>query len=224
MASRRKPGAQDGRGPAGRRCPGLRRDDGGPAWPETKWRPASLPASTVPGSVGPARRRNRLSQGGSGRGLAAPVGPSGSFAGILLFRFRFLRVPRPALRPASVPWRGPSFSALRLRIPVPYRTSGKRSLSDVLSRFHPPGGFRFRRTLEGKWVRHWLAPPPRASSFRLPGPCFDQLPSEDFRRSPRGRAWERLSVSGGGRALPQEDHCTRFPSRAKRYFGDSACG
>jgi len=157
--------------------------------PKTKWRPALPPASTVPRSVRLARRPGLLSQGGSGRGLAAPVGPSGSFAGILLFRFRFLRVPRPASRPASVPWRVPSFSALRLRIQVPCRTPMKRSFFGVLSRNLPPGGFRFRRTLEGKWVRLWLAPLPRASSFRLPG---TSLPSAsvlaNFRRFPRGRA------------------------------------
>ena len=67
------------------------------------------------------------------------------------------------------------------------------SFAVVLSRFRPPGGFRFRRTLEGKWVRPWLAPPPRASSFRLPGPCFVQPEIlANFRRSPPGRAWERL--------------------------------
>jgi hypothetical protein len=79
-----------------------------------------------PLSLGPFRSARRplwLSQGGSGRGLAAPVGPSGSFAGILLFRFRFLRVPRPARRPATVPWRDPIVSVLRLRHSVPYRTS-----------------------------------------------------------------------------------------------------
>ena len=70
---------------------------------------------------------------------------------------------------SSVPWRVPSFSAFRLRIQVPCRTPTKRSFFGVLSRNLPPGGFRFRRTLEGKWVRLWLAPPPRASSFRLPG-------------------------------------------------------
>jgi hypothetical protein len=91
-------------------------------------------------------------------------------------------------------------SVLRHRLPGPYRTPTKRSFLGVLSRFLPPGGFRFRRTLEGKWVRLWLAPPPRASSFRLPGPRFNWLRSEDFRRSPRGRSWERLSVSG--RPLP----------------------
>ena len=31
---------------------------------------------------------------------------------------------------------------------------------------------RFRRTLEGKWVRLSLSRQPRASSFRLPGPRF----------------------------------------------------
>jgi hypothetical protein len=140
--------------------------------PKTKWRPALLPASTVPGSVGPARRRDRLSQGGSGRGLAAPVGPSGSFAGSLLIRFRFLRVPRPALRPASVPWRVPSSRPCGFELKVPCRTFDEANFFDVLSPFLPPGGFRFRRTLEGKWVRLRLAPLPRASSFRLPGPCF----------------------------------------------------
>jgi hypothetical protein len=166
-----------------------------------------------PWVVGPARRRDRLSQGGSGRGLAAPVGPSGSFAGILLFRFRFLRVPRPALRPASVPWRVPSFFRLAASNSGSLSDADEAKLLRVLSRYLPPGGFRDRRTLEGKWVRLWLAPPPRASSFRLPGPRFLRF------RFLRTSAAFRLAVPGSvypfpeGRALPHEGHWHRIPIR-----------
>ena len=151
-----------------------------------------LPASTVPGSVGLAREGEtafpREVPAEALRPRSVPQVPSQDhcWSGSGSCGFRSLPCGR-----SSVPWRVPSFSALRLRIPVPYRTSMKRSFSDVLSRFLPPGGFRFRRTLEGKWVRLWLAPLPRASSFRLPGPRFLRLPSEDFRRFPPGRAWER---------------------------------
>jgi len=134
-----------------------------------------------------------------GRFRPRPRGPGRSL--------RFLRrniaipVPVPAGSSASL---AAGFGSLAGTFLLGLAASNEGSLSDVreasfsevLSRFLPPGGFRFRRTLEGKWVRLWLAPPPRASSFRLPGPHFDQLPSEDFRRSPRGRVWERLSVSG----------------------------
>jgi hypothetical protein len=131
-----------------------------------------------------------------GRFRPRPCSPGRSLRfldpGILLFRFGFLRVPRPALRPASVPWRVPSFfrlAASKRSFPVGL---DEAKLLRVLSRFLPPGGFGFRRTLEGKWVRPWLAPLPRASSFRLPGPRFLRLLSEDFRRSPLGRRRDRL--------------------------------
>lgn len=190
-----------------------------PSRPKTKWRPASLPASTVPRSVGPARRRDRLSQGGSGRGLAAPVGPSGSFAGSLLIRFRFLRVPSLALRPVFGSLAGSFLLGLAASNSSSLSVVREASFAVALSRFLPPGGFRFRRTLEGKWVRLWLAPLPRASSFRLPGPS---LPStsvlSNFRRSPLGRAWERLSVSGRprpatGRTLAPESESRQALNR-----------
>ena len=107
---------------------------------------------------------------------------------------------------SSDPWRVPSFSALRLRIPVPCRTSRKRSFFDALSRFLPPGGFRFRRTLEGKWVRLWLAPLPRASSFRLPGPHFLRLPSLRTSAAFRGAVPGSFSPFPEGRSLPQEEY------------------
>ena len=77
--------------------------------------------------------------------------------------------PTPCLAAGHGSLAGSEISARRHRYSVPYRTPTKRSFLGVLSRNLPPGGFRFRRTLEGKWVRLWLAPPPRASSFRLPG-------------------------------------------------------
>jgi hypothetical protein len=144
---------------------------------QTKGRPALLPASTIPGSVDPARRRDRLSQGGSGRGLAAPVGPSGS-----LRRSIADPVPVPA---GSAPRLAAGFGSLAGIFLLGLAASNSNSLSVVreasfavvLSRFLPPGGFRFRRTLEGKWVRLWLAPLPRASSFRLPGPSLPSASS-----------------------------------------------
>ena len=172
-----------------------------------------LPASTVPRSVRLARRPGSLSQGGSGRGLAAPVGPSGSFAGSLLIRFRFLRVPRPALRPASVPWRVPSCSALRPRNPVPYRTSEKRSFAVSFRETFRPGASGFAGPLKesgfGFGLRRRLALLPSG----CPGPRFDRLPSEDFRRSPRGRSWERLSVSGRPRPATRRTLALRPESR-----------
>src|SRR4051812_26370852 len=145
--------------------------------PQTKWRPAFPPASTVPRSVRFARRRSWLSQGGSGRGLAAPVGPSGSFAGILLFRFSPLRAPLLALRPDFGSLAGSVFLRLAASNFGSLSDSDEASFLGFLSQSLQPGGLRFRRTLEGKWVRLWLAPLPRASSFRLPRPRFDPLPS-----------------------------------------------
>ncbi|MEA3064759.1 MAG: hypothetical protein QOJ27_1205 [Sphingomonadales bacterium] len=183
------------RGRAGRDRPRVGRESLRPndrAAPKTKWRPALLPASTVPRSVRLARKRSSLSQGGSGRGLAAPVGPSGSFAGISLFRFRFLRVPLLALRPDFGSLAGSSLLRLAASKVVSLSVVREASFQVVLSRFLPPGGFRFRRTLEGKWVRHWLAPPPRASSFRLPGTSFR---SASVRRHPPLSAGPSLRAS-----------------------------
>jgi hypothetical protein len=193
--------------------------------PKTKWRPASLPASTVPRSVSLAREGE----------TAFPR-----------------EVPAEALRPRSVP-QVPSqeycysgsgscgFRALpcgRLRFPGGIRPSPscdidirfpigrplKRTSSVVLSRNLPPGGFRFRRTLEGKWVRLWLAPPPRASSFRLPGTFASIGFGPKTSAALRGAAAESVSPFPESRALRQASECQRFPSRAKRYLGESACG
>lgn len=70
-----------------------------------------------------------LSQGGSGRGLAAPVGPSGFLTGISLFRIGPLRVPRLALRPATVPWRDPNSPPCGFEIRLPIGRPMKRSFS-----------------------------------------------------------------------------------------------
>ena len=175
---------------------------GGPAFagmtrPKTKWRPASLPASTVPRSVRLARRHGLLSQGGSGRGLAAPVGPSGSFAEPSLVRFRFLRVPILALRPVFGSLAG-SFlpKPCGFRIPVPCRTPTKQASSASFRETFGPGASGFagpsKESGFGFGLRRRLALLPSG----CPGPRFDRLPSEDFRRSPRGRDWEGLSVSG----------------------------
>ena len=125
-----------------------------------------------------------------GRFRPRPCGPGRS----LRFLRRNIAIPVPV--PAgSAPCLAAGFGSLAGTFLLGLAASNSGSLSVVreasfavvLSRFLPPGGFRFRRTLEGKWVRHWLAPPPRASSFRLPGPRFLQLPSEDLSRFPRGR-------------------------------------
>ena len=184
-----------------------------------------LPASTVPGSVGPALRREPPFPG---RFRPRPCGPGRSLRfldpGISLFRFGFLRVPRPALRRLRFPGGSLVSRPCGFEFKFPYRTSDEASFFGVLSRFLRPGGFGFRRTLEGKWVRPWLAPPPRASSFRLPGPRFLRLPF--FRTSaafPRGRVWKLLSVSG--RPLPAtRGHWHRSVSRGKRPIGGRACG
>lgn len=184
--------------------------------PKTKWRPAFLPASTVPGSVGPARRRNRLSQGGSGRGLAAPVGPSGSFAGPLLVRFRFLRVPILALRPV--------FGSLAGSFPFGLAASRSGSLSDFDEAEASSMSFRgsFRPGASGsagprRKVGSALA---CAAASRFFLPVARTFASFGFR--PKTSAAFRGAVSGStfpfpdGRSLPQEGHCTHFPSRGKR--------
>ncbi len=173
-----------------------------------------LPASTVPRSVRLTRKRSSLSQGGSGRGLAAPVGPSGSFAGISLFRFQFLRVPRPALRPASVPWRVPSFGSLA--------ASKSGSLSDIREAKLPGRPFAVP---SARGLR--VPPDPRgkvgsalacaaASRFFLPV-ARTWLPSASVRRlsrSPPGRVWERLSVSG--RPLPATGRIMALDSESRQ--------
>ena len=162
---------------------------------KTKWRPASLPASTVPRSVGPARKGEtafpREVPAEALRPRSVPQVP------------RSMNIAIPVRVPAgSAPCLAAGFGSLagpvRLRLATstfrfPIGHPLKRTSSVVLSRFPPPGGFRFRRTLEGKWVRLWLAPLPRASSFRLPGPRFDRLPSEDFCRFSAGPPLEASS-------------------------------
>ena len=180
--------------------------------PKTKWRPASLPASTVPRSVRLTRKRSSLSQGGSGRGLAAPVGPSGSFAGILLFRFQSLRVPRPALRPASVPWRVPSFLALRLRIQGSLSDIREASFSaSFRGSFHPGASGSAGPSKEsgfGFGLRRRLA--------LLPSGCPDLA---SIGLGPKTWAAFRGAVAGSvcpfpeGRALLQEGHCHPNPIR-----------
>ena len=138
-----------------------------------------------------------------GRFRPRPCGPGRS----LRFPSRNIAIPgrspagpAPCLAAGHGSLAGSEFSALRLRNSVPYRSPRKRSFFGVLSRNLPPGGFRFRRTLEGKWVRLWLAPPPRASSFRLPGTL---LRSASVRRRPPLSAGPRLGASSvSGRARP----------------------
>ena len=116
---------------------------------------------------------------------------------------------------SPVPWRVPSFSALRLRIPVPYRTPTKRSFFvSFRGSFRPGASGSAGPSKEsgfGFGLRRRLA--------LLPSGCPD-LASFGFR--PKTSAAFRGAVSGStcpfpdGRSLPQEDHCTCFPSRSKR--------
>jgi hypothetical protein len=154
-----------------------------------------LPALTVSGSVaspvkvkpfspeglslGSFLRRGPLSipskfpspgEPGSGRGLSAPVGPCEFLQGNIAvpvrssgrrsppcggFRFPFGSRILPPLRASGTS--RPSPETVKRNFSVSFRGSFGRSL-------------RFRRTLEGKWVRLSLSRRPRASSFRLPGP------------------------------------------------------
>jgi hypothetical protein len=137
-------------------------------YPKTKWRPALLPASTVPRSVGLAREGEtafpREVPAEALRPRSVPQVSSPDKSGSVPCGFRAWPEGWPRF-PGGIESLRLATSTFRFPIGRPL----KRTSSVVLSRNLPPGGFQFRRTLEGKWVRLWLAPPPRASSFRLPG-------------------------------------------------------
>ncbi len=192
--------------------------------PKTKWRPALLPASTVPRSVGPAREGE----------TAFPR-----------------EVPAEALRPRSVP-QVPSqeycysgsgscgFRALpcgRLRFPggyLPSRPCGFEFRFPIGLRRSEASSVPFRGSFRPG--ASGSAGPSKESGFGiglrrrlalLPSGCPD-LASFGFRPKTsaafRGAVAESVSPFPEGRALPQEGQCTGFPSRGKRYFGESACG
>jgi hypothetical protein len=185
--------------------------------PKTKWRPALLPASTVPRSVRLARKRSSLSQGGSGRGLAAPVGPSGSFAGILLFRFRFLRVPLLALRPDFGSLAGSELSALRHRNSVPYRTPTKRTSSVSFRETFRPGA----SSVAGPSKESGFGIGLRRRLALLPSGCPD-LTSIGFgpktSAALRGAVAESVTPFPEGRALLQEGNWHRFSIRPRAIW------
>ena len=136
---------------------------------------------------------------GSGRGLAAPVG---SVSGIAV-----------EANLGSYPWvafeallpRGASLSGRFRNIAV-----SPESLSHRLAR-----RLRLCRTYFGKWVRHRLAPVPRASSSVRPFPRLAASILADLRRSAVVASW---SPDPFPAVAPDCEirSCHPFPSRAKR--------